>query len=356
MAESGRTTPQLEGHPDGSGGVTLHDVAREVGVHPSTVSRALDPLRRDMVKESTRARIAQVAERMGYRPHMVARGLQSGRTATVGVITADLGNTWVTPILHGIAASLEDVGTMPVIAETQDDDARFTNILDHMLNRRVDAVVALASRDAHRDRLESAARVVPVVVAARPLERSALPHVIQDDREGGELIARHLAELGHRTVLQLAGPRDVANFRRRSDGFSAVCRDRGITELTSGLHAERPVLADGYRIMAAFLASGVERPTAVFAHNDLMALGALAAIREAGLAVPDDISLAGYNDLPMVGLLTPPLTTVRYPSLEVGLAAGRLVGELLRGADSADVNLAPELMARGSTGPPAGAS
>ena len=343
-----RDTAASEAH----GTVTLHDVAREVGVHPSTVSRALDPMKRDMVKESTRARIATVAERMGYRPHMVARGLQSGRTSTVGVITADLGNTWVTPILHGISASLESIESLPVIADTQDDDARFTNILDHMLNRRVDAVVALASRDGYRDRLESAARVIPVVVAARPLEGSTLPHVVQDDRLGGELIAEHLVSLGHRTVLQLAGPRDVANFRRRSDGFSAVCRVNAVTELTTGLHAQRPVLDEGHRLMSAFLASGVERPTAVFAHNDLMALGALAAIREAGLRVPEDISLAGYNDLPMVGHLTPPLTTVRYHSLEVGLAAGRLVGDLLRGEESTDVWLTPTLMALQSTREP----
>lgn len=337
-------------HPE-TAQVTLHDVAREVGVHPSTVSRALDPTRRDMVKEATRARIAEVAERMGYRPHMVARGLQSGRTATVGLITADLGNTWVTPVIHGIVAAIEAGGMMPVIAETQDDDVRFSNILDHMLNRRVDAIVALSARDGHRDRLESAARIAPVVVAARPLEGSPLPQVVQDDRAGGHLVLEHFAELGHRTVLQLRGPEDVANFRRRAKGFSAGCRERSIAELTSGLSADRPTIDEGYGIMRAFLESGVTLPSAIFAHNDLIAVGALAALREASLSVPDDVSLVGYNDLPMVGHLAPPLTTVVYRSFDVGAAAGDMVTRLLAGEDVEPISLAPTLAVRMSTRP-----
>lgn len=331
--------------------VTLLDVAEAVGVHPSTVSRALDPTKAEMVRESTRHQIADAALRLGYRPHMGARSLQSGRTATIGIVTADLGNTFVTPIIHGVAASIEGSGFLPMIAETQDDTDRFSRIIDHMLSRRVDAMVVVAARDGDRAMLESAARLVPIVIAARPLEGSRLPHVIHDDECGGEVAARHLADLGHMGVTQIHGPIDVANFRRRATGFSGALSASQMREIPAprgALHADAPTIEEGERLMAAVLESR-ERPSAVFAHNDLMALGAMSAIEAAGLHVPHDISMIGYNDLPTVGHLRPALTTVRYPSLEVGQHAGRIALELLGGERPGDVKLAPQLMIRDST-------
>lgn len=338
-----------------SSGVTLNDVARLVGVHPSTVSRALDPARSGLVKEETRRRVIEAAERLGYRPDMIARSLQSGRTATVGVVVADLGNTFVTPIIHGIASALEVAGMMPVIAETQDDHARFSAILDHLLSRRVDAIVTAAARQADRSILESAARIVPVVIAGRPLPGSSLPQVIHDDRKGGELAARHLASLGHRRVCQLRGPLDVGNFAQRSEGFSRVCAELGLEELVVPETGERPVIEEGERLMEALLdqvGRPEKLPTAIFAQNDLMAVGALSVLNQHGIEVPDHVSLMGYNDLPMVGQIAPPLSTIRYPSLEVGKAAGSMVVRLLAGERPENVCLQPVLIPRASTAPP----
>ena len=330
--------------------VTLHDVAREVGVHPSTVSRALDPSRSELVKESTRKRILEVAERLGYRPHMIARGLQTGRTLTVGVVTADLGNTFVTPIIHGLTASLETEDMMPVIAETQDDHLRFSNILDHMIGRQVDAIVSVASRAGDRGILESAARIVPVVIAARPLAHSTLPQVVQDDRLGGRLVARHLAELGHTRVAQIRGPLDVENFARRAEGFSEEVRRQGMSEIGIEAYAAMPVIDEGVRL-GRLLVTAHDLPTGVFAHNDLMAVGVLSALRESGVGVPDRVSLIGYNDLPMVGYVDPPMTTVVYPGWEVGRIAGDLVRRMLAGDVVESVNLEPQIVVRGSTAP-----
>ena len=334
-----------------TGGVTLVDVAREVGVHYSTVSRALDPATQDRVKESTRQRIIDVANRLGYRPDMVARGLQSGRTGTVGVIAADLGNTFVTPIIHGVAASLDSVGMLPTIAETQDDHGRLTSILSHMLSRRVDGIVALAARAEDQEALELANNVVPIVLAGRPLERTTIRQVTHDDEQGGRLVAQHLNELGHRTVAQLRGPDDVANFPRRAAGFSAVVAATEIAEIATPERAERPILEEGKRLMEHVLETSPDMPTAVFAHSDNMAVGALSALRERGLRIPEDVSLVGYNDLPMVGHLTPPLTTVRYQSLDVGLRSGDMMLQILRGEDPDDVDFEPTLIPRGSSRP-----
>lgn len=328
--------------------VTLHDIAKEAGVHPSTVSRALDPAKAHRVRNATRDQIREVASRLGYRPHLVARGLQTGRTATVGFIAADLGNPFVTPIIHGLAGSIRNAGMLPIIAETEDNHETFSAILDHMLSRRVDGMVVAAARASDKQILESAARIVPVVLAGRPLEGSTLPFVVHEDRLGGRLVAEHFHRLGHRLVAQLRGPADVANFPRRAAGFSEYAKKARLNELPIPEWADHPIASEGERLMLMVLDSD-DPPTAVFAHNDLMALGARSAIHARGHTVPGDISLVGYNDLPLVGRLTPPLTTVKYPSLAVGRAAGELILELLGGAEATGYSLDPELIVRSST-------
>ncbi len=332
-------------------GTTLDDIAREVGVHPSTVSRALNPAKATLVKPTTRALVEEVAQRLGYRPDMVARGLQSGRTATVGVIVADLGNPFVTPIIHQLTAALETAEIMPVIAETQDEHDRFTRILDHIISRRVDAVVTAAARAGDREILESAGRVLPVVIAARPLENSPLPQVIHDDRAGARMVVEHLADLGHRVVAQLRGPLDVANFSQRADAFAEACLHFALSETAVPEVGSRPIFEEGRRLMKSLLDRAHPMPTAVFAHNDLMALGALAMLKDVGLRVPEDVSLVGYNDLPAMDLVAPPLTTVRYPSREIGGAAGELIIDVLGGKEPIDVCLDPVLVVRSSTRP-----
>ena len=332
-----------------NGGITLLDVARVAGVHSSTVSRALDPQQRKRVKEPTRRLILDAAERLGYRPDLIARGLRNGRTATVGVVAADLGNTFVTPIIHGLTGAIETAGMLPLIAETEDDPERFAIILDHMLSRRVDAIVVIAARKGDQAILEAAGKLVPVVIAGRPLNSTSLPQVIQDDRRGGQLVADHFDALGHELVVQLQGPPDVLNFPRRAQGFSERCQAAGIDEISLRGRASFPMIDDGQMLMQSLLAQIGKFPTAVFAHNDNIAVGALSELREAGLRVPDDVSLAGYNDLPMVDQLSPPLTTVRYPSLEVGSAAGEMVKQLLAGGTPTDICMQPKLIIREST-------
>lgn len=333
-------------------GVTLLDVAREAGVHVSTVSRALDPAHHSRVKDATRRHIEAVADRLGYRPDMVARGLKSGRTATIGVIVADLGNTFITPVIHGIAAAVGPAGMMPIIAETEDDHDRFASILYHMLSRRVDAMVVTSARSADRDLVESAGNILPIVIAGRPLEGTVLPEVVVDEYVGGRLVAEHFAELGHRLVAQLRGPLDVANFPRREEGFSAACRESGIEEVFVDETAALPVITEGRRIMKALIDTADMMPTAIFAHNDLMALGALSLLREEGIRVPDDVSLAGYNDTPTVGHVTPSLTTVNYPGIDVGRLAGEMVLRILAGEKADGCTLRPKLVLRESTKAP----
>lgn len=338
-------------------GTTLADVAKDVGLSPSTVSRALDPNRHSLVSTGTRARVAEAAERLGYRPDLQARSLMTGRTQTIVVIAADLGNPWVTPILHGVASRVSVEGIVPIIAETNDDSAVLADLIDHMLSRRVDAIIVLAARRDDVKVIESANRIVPTVVAARSLQDVAVPVVTHDDFTGGAMVAEHFATLGHVRVTQLRGPSDVMNFPLRHDGFTSVAKRKKLRRAYLRDEAALPTFDEGYRLMNVLLDSQSELPTAVFAHNDPMAVGAIAAAGERKLRVPEDISIAGYNDMPFTGFLAPSLTTVRYPSWEVGHMAADVVLRMIDGEkEVASVCLDPVFVRRESTAQPRGSS
>ena len=299
--------------------------------------------------------VRRTAERLGYRGDRVAGALRRGTTGTVGVIVADLGNPFITPIIHGIARSLAPHNMLAMVIESGDEGGRIDACLSHLLSRRADAIVVAAARFADQAALEDAARDAPVILAARGIPASSLPQVLHDDRGGGVLAARHLAELGHTRVTQLRGPADVSNFMHRHDGFSAECAARGVELVELPEHASRPITAGGERLARLLLElHGDDLPTAVFAHNDLMALGALTVFRENSVECPGHVSLVGYNDSEALEHLNPPLTSLVFPGTEVGLEAGELALKLIAdGGSGAGGHLCPpELRARISTAAP----
>ena len=222
-----------------------------------------------------------------------------------------------------------------------------------MVARRVDALIVLAGREGDEDVVRSAGQVVPTVVAARPLPGAGVGAVISDGKIGGALVASHLADLGHTHVAQLRGPSDVLNFPLRSRGFSSVAKARGLRETHLDFEPSTTRVEDGAALMDRLLeVTAGDRPTAVFAHNDSMALGAISVLRRHGLAIPGDVAVAGFNDSPMTEHLTPGLTTVHYPGWEVGHAAADAALRLLDGdASLANVEIDQELIIRGSTDP-----
>jgi LacI family transcriptional regulator, galactose operon repressor len=324
------------------------------GVHYSTVSRALDPAKAWRVGASTRLQVETIAREMGYRRHMGASGLKRGRTHTVGVIVADLGNPFISPVLRGLANRLEEAGLMPLITETQDDPARLARVLDHVLERRVDAVVVAAARLGNSPILmEVAGRNIPILLVDRNVPQTGLPSCTHDHRQGGTLAARHLLDLGHTRVAQLRGPSDVSSFVDRGHGFTDAVRARA-TEIELASAAATPSLQEGNRLLRMLLQQERQLPTAIFAHNDLMALGALDALAEAGLQCPGDISVIGYNDSPHVDRITPPLTTIRLHTQELGRLVGEMTVTAITSPDRPPMSLTlpPSLIVRKSTAPP----
>jgi LacI family transcriptional regulator len=335
--------------------VTLEDVARAAGVHYSTVSRALDPERVGRVNVATRKHVQAVAKRMGYQKDMVASGLKRGRTHTVAVVVGDLGNPNVPPLLRGISNRLEPAGLMALIVETQNDPARLEWILDHLLSRRVDAVIVTAARLGDGPTLRRIRRRgIPVVLAVQTVPGVRLPAFTHDDILGGALAAQHLLALGHRRVAQLRGPADIYSCLQRALGFSQTIAAAGATEVVLRSTGPMGTAEEGGRLMKQLLDSKRALPTGIFAHHDLMAYGALSVAEERGLVCPRDFSMVGYNDLPNVERMVPPLTSVRLPREELGRLTAEVMVEMLSSAHRppASRKLAPTLVVRQSTGPP----
>jgi LacI family transcriptional regulator len=333
--------------------VTLKRIAELAGVHPATVSRALDPNKSAMVSEQTRARVMEKAAELDYQPNIPARTLRDGRSATVGVVVADLENAYTARVVRGVENALEGRGIMALIAETQDDRDRMERVVRALMSRSVDAIITTGARRGSETILRKVSFQVPVVLADRRLSAPGFPSVSPDDVLGGRLAAQHLLDLGHRRVAQLSGPEDISSFERRYKGFTVAVGDAGAELVELGETAREPSAAEGRRLMERLIERG-DPPTGIFAHNDLMALGVLDAMVELGFRCPEEISIVGYDDLPLTAYTSPPLTTVRLPGYHLGRMAAEMAVALTEDPDheAADLSLPPSLVIRRSTAAP----
>jgi LacI family transcriptional regulator len=341
--------------PDGPRIVTLKDVAAAADVHVSTASRALDPAKSWRISPETIARVHLVAEQLGYMPDMIAKGLKRGTTMMVGVIVPDLDNPFIGPFVRGITREVEKNHLVTVVTETFEDHERFERALNYLVARRVDAVITTAARVTDRHLLTSFARRVPaIVLAVRNISGSGLTYIIQDDRLGGELVAEHLIGLGHEVVAQLRGPTEIDTFENRSEGFRRAAGAAGLIDVTISDSAAEVTLQEGRRLMSLTLEENLANPpTAVFAHADAMAIGAIEELRARHLRCPQDISIVGYDDAPLVSHTNPPLTTISLPGEEIGRRAGMaVIGLMADPASDHSVSLPADLIVRSSAAPP----
>jgi LacI family transcriptional regulator len=335
--------------------VTLRDVARVAGVHPATVSRALNEETRALVNEETARRVLKAAEELGYRPNPIARGLKTNRSYTVGVLIPDLTNPLFPPILRGIEDRLETGGYTPLTANTDNDPERELLDSQAMRARQVDGIIAATARRDHRlhDALLEAG--IELVLVNRRQGELPVSSATADDRMGMRLAVEHLVSLGHTRIAHLAGPLDYSTGLDRHSSFHEAMRAAGIEpdpELV--LVAEAFTESEGARLCGQLVDDG-RRFTAVAAANDLIALGCYDVLGERGMSCPQDVSVIGFNDMPFAARFQPPLTTIHIPHYDIGKAAGELMLERLQDSDAPprEVRLEPSLVVRESTAPPA---
>lgn len=328
--------------------VTIHDVAERAGVSKSTVSRVLDE-RLPSARGPSAERVRQAARELGYRRDALASGLRRQGTSTVGVLVPRLTDTVMAILFQEVAAACEQRSLFAVVATTHDDPARERAAADQLLARRVDGLVLTTSRLDSDFPAQLRDRGIPHVLALRT--DGVSPSAIGDDELGGYLATRHLLDLGHRDIGLVAGPTHASSARNRHAGYVRALREAGIPVRQDRVRESRFGMESGEREGQALLSSR-DRPTAIFAVNDNTAVGVMAAAYQLGLRVPDDLSLVGYNDIPLVSRLPVPLTTVRVPFDQIARNALDLLleqdAENPRGDDSTRV-VVPTLIPRASS-------
>jgi DNA-binding LacI/PurR family transcriptional regulator len=289
---------------------TIYDVARVAGVATSTVSRAFnDPNR---VRSATRDHILSVARELGYRPNPRARTLLSGRTRAIGMVVSDITNPHFSELIRG-AESRAKASDYTLVLVNAEESPRIEYHHIRRLARSVDGFVLAASRLPDQNILEFAG-MRPLVLANRELP--GLPSVIVDYAEGCRKIVSHLASLGHRSVVYLAGPRSSWTAMRRWSSIRDACGTIGIHVTRTGHF--NPTVSSGSAAADAAMALG---STAVIAHNDLLAIGVMRRLRERNVSVPADMSVVGFDNIFAADLCTPTLTTLGGANAEVGAAA-----------------------------------
>lgn len=333
--------------------VTISDVATLAGVHKGTVSRALNGITEGQVNEATVRRVQEAAAQLGYVPNIVARGLRTNLSMTVGVIIPDLTNPVFPPMVRGIENYLAPRGYTALIANSDGREHLERASFESLLARRVDGFILGTGHTSDPLIGDAIARDVRTVLINRGTDVNApYPLVTGDDAAGITAAVDHLAALGHRRVLHLAGPQDFTTSHVRADAFSATATRRKLRHETQWLSALS--IAAGKEAMSALLEDGRPTWTAVVAANDLVALGVLRSLREHGLRCPDDISVVGFNDMPFAEDFAPPLTTVQVPHQQMGAECARLLLDGIRAGhqEAERITLPVSLIVRKSTAPP----
>lgn len=328
--------------------VTINDIARLAGVSPSTVSRVLNKSK--PVTPATEAAVQAAIDQLGFRPNLVAQGLARGRSTAIGVLIEELTSPFYGAIMRGIEDALANSGFYPIFASTHWRPglaALDRRALDMLLGRRVDGILIVGSHvpDAVYHEL---ADQMPLLIVGELIPGFEANCLVVDNRHSADALTRHLIQLGHRRIAHISGLLENADGRERLEGYQRSMAEAGLPELviagdfteSSGILAVDQLIRDRTEF------------SAIFAANDQMAMGAALALHRHGRLVPCDVSLAGFDDLPLVRYSIPPLTTVRQPTHEMGLAAARGMLDLIAGRPLSLPSFATTLVVRESTAAP----
>jgi LacI family transcriptional regulator len=327
---------------------TVQDVARRAGVSTATVSYALNGTR--FVSDALRERVLSAARELQYEPNAAARTLRSNRSATIGLLIADLRNPFFTEVLRGVEDTAQARGYTVILANSDEDIVRETASLRVLRARHVDGLI-LAPAAGRHPQLEQLVRShFPMVFLDRDIPGLRVPAVMLDNKAAAHVAVRHLIAAGHRHIGMIAGRPSITSTIERQAGYRQALLEAGIP-MDSSLVKTGGSSIDGGAAAAAELLERRPRPTALFVANNLMTVGALTVIERHGLRIPQDVALVGFDDFPWAEVLKPRLTTIAQPHYALGCRAAELLFEQLSGftAQPRRVLLPGELILRDSS-------
>lgn len=335
--------------------ITIKDIASHLGVHVSTVSRALNPEKSGNLSAAAIEKVRVAASELGYRPNRLAAGLRTRRSMTIGVMIPDISNVLFPPIVRGIESVLEPLGYASVLVNTDSDSAREARLVEVLRDRGVDGIIHAAVLRDDPTIVRAFEDGIPVVTMNRKVEGVDIPYLINDEEDGIRQIITHLFDLGHRHIAHLAGPQELSTGLMRREAFQKVISEIGLPlSPATVVVAEQFTEDEGRRCARDLLDTGATI-TAICCANDRLALGAIAELHTRGIRCPKDVSVTGFNDMPFLNLIPPSLTTVRIQQFEAGQkCATRLVGmidECKEAAEPQATILPVELVVRDSSAP-----
>lgn len=325
---------------------SIKDIARKAGVSHCTVSRALH--HSPLINPATAERIREIARRVGYVPNHVARSLVSRSTRTVGVVVTTIADPFIGEVVEGIESAANEHGYSVILANSHCEPELEMKVVDGFSQRRVDGILVAASRVGAMHGKRLAGTNVPIVLINNQHPGAFAYSVGIDNLTSTRQLVRHLVDLGHRRIAYIGDRMGYQSDEERFSAYRSVLKtiDRELVIRGDGKSEE------GERAAGELLALP-KPPTAIFCYNDMTALGALRAASSRNLRVPEDVSIAGFDDLFVASYTTPPLTTVRQPKKEMGRRAMSILLELLAGEQPESlITLPGELIVRGSTAAP----
>jgi len=329
---------------------TIHDVAASAGVSATTVSRYLN--HRLDLPAPTVARIESAIAELDYRPNLLAKRLSTGRSEAVSLVTPEIDN----PFFASLAAAVEDeaqrYGYAVFLSSTRGDVERELASLRRLADRHVDGMILTTNRPDDGTLAAAIAESAPIVLIDEGIPGAGLPGIYVENETGAQLATQHLIANGHTRIAMLGGPPALLSARERRQGFMRGMAEAGLAPWPEHLRFG-DYTRDFGRAATLDLIGGLQRPTAIFASSDYIAIGVYEALRDAGLSVPGDVSLVGFDDMAFAEIMAPALTTVRQPIAEMGRLGFQTLLSLMRGEPvPSERRLPVELIERDSVAAP----
>ncbi len=328
--------------------ITIKDVAKEAGVSRQTVSRAMND--KSEISPATKERVMAAVQALGYRPNRLAQGMVTQRTFTVGLIVSDITNPFFPEVARGVQDRAQAHNYNTFLCNTDDTEEGEMSVLRSLAAQPVDGIILFAHKASEADLRAFAQNYRPIVMVNRPFSHQHVSTLIVDNFSGAQMAVEQFVQSGHTHMGMIANRDFGPSQMRRVQGFQQTLAAHGLPAADSRICSDAPTLEGGYAATQALLMRHPET-TAVFAYNDLMAIGAIRACKDAGRRIPDEVSIIGFDDISMAAMVTPSLSSVHVNKYDIGQNAMARILQMLEQPDAVfpEQNMAVELILREST-------